>query len=108
MKPSSHTWKPGNPISAPTSKIITLDPSDIGQRATYKLMIGSIVPRPIAFISTLSPEGLGNLAPFSFFNGVSSNPPAVMVAITRKKGGGKKDTLVNIEATRQFVVNSVS
>ncbi|OFZ18527.1 MAG: hypothetical protein A2X94_00755 [Bdellovibrionales bacterium GWB1_55_8] len=74
----------------------------------YKLLIGAIVPRPIAFISTVSPEGKGNLAPFSFFNGVSSDPPCIMVAITRKPDGGKKDTLRNIEATRQFVVNSVS
>jgi flavin reductase (DIM6/NTAB) family NADH-FMN oxidoreductase RutF len=88
--------------------MLTFDPSEIGQKATYKLMIGSIVPRPIAFISTISPEGLGNLAPFSFFNGVSSNPPAVMIAITRKSNGEKKDTLRNIESTQQFVINTVS
>lgn len=88
--------------------MIRLDPSEIGPKATYKLLIGSIVPRPIAFVSTLGPEGIGNLAPFSFFNGVSSNPPAVMIAITRKADGSIKDTLRNIEATGQFVVNSVN
>ncbi len=88
--------------------MISLDPQQIGTTSTYKLLIGAIVPRPIAFVSTVSPEGKGNLAPFSFFNGVSSNPPAVMIAITRKKNGEKKDTLLNIEATRQFVVNIVS
>jgi flavin reductase (DIM6/NTAB) family NADH-FMN oxidoreductase RutF len=107
-QPPSHLWKPGDPVSAPESQILTFDPTKIGQKATYKLLIGSIVPRPIAFISTISSEGLGNLAPFSFFNGVSSNPPAVMIAITRKSNGEKKDTLRNIESTREFVINTVS
>jgi len=88
--------------------MITLDPHELGTTANYKLLIGSIVPRPIAWISTLSADGKGNLAPFSFFNGVSSNPPCLMVAITRRKGGVKKDTLLNIEATREFVVNIVT
>jgi len=108
MKNPNPNWKPGDPIKSPVQDMISLDPTQIGSPSTYKLMIGMIVPRPIAFISTVSPEGVGNLAPFSFFNGVSSNPPAVMIAITRKKGGEKKDTLRNIEATRQFVVNSVN
>jgi len=101
-------WQPGDSIHSPVHEMITPDPPQIGSKQTYKLMIGAIVPRPIAFISTMSPEGIGNLAPFSFFNGVSSNPPAVMIAITRKKGGEKKDTLRNIESTHQFVVNSVN
>lgn len=79
------TWKEGDPIDSPVGEMISLDPLILGQKATYKLLIGAIVPRPIAFVSTLSPEGIGNLAPFSFFNGVSSNPPALMIAITRKK-----------------------
>lgn len=106
--PTDTMWKVGDPIVSPVREMITLDPHTLGQRATYKFLIGAIVPRPIAFISTLSPEGVGNLAPFSFFNGVSSNPPAIMVAITRKKNGEKKDTLRNIEATGEFVINSVS
>src|SRR5689334_9113452 len=93
------SWKPGDPIVSPVGEMVTLKPEQIGQRSMYKLLIGAIVPRPIAFVSTLSPEGLGNLAPFSFFNGVSSNPPAVMIAITRKPDGSKKDTLRNIEST---------
>lgn len=93
---------------SPVQEMTSLDPDQIGPKSTYKFLIGAIVPRPIAFISTVSPEGIGNLAPFSFFNGVSSNPPAVMVAITRMSGGRKKDTLRNIEATGQFVVNSVN
>lgn len=83
------------------------DAQEIGSKELYKLIIGTIVPRPIAFVSTVSGHGIGNLAPFSFFNGVSSNPPAVMLAITRKSDGTKKDTLINIETTKQLVINSV-
>jgi flavin reductase (DIM6/NTAB) family NADH-FMN oxidoreductase RutF len=101
-------WQPGDPIPSPVDQMASLDPQELGQKATYKFLIGAIVPRPIAFISTISSSGIGNLAPFSFFNGVSSNPPAIMVAITRKPNGDKKDTLINIESTRQFVVNSVN
>ena len=78
------------------------------QREVYKLLVGGIVPRPIAWISTVSPDGRANLAPFSFFNGVSSAPPTVMISIQRNDDGSAKDTWRNIEATREFVVNSVS
>jgi len=91
----------------PQRNLITLDPKVIGTKASYQLIIGSIVPRPIAFVSTQSPEGTGNIAPFSFFNGVSSNPPAVVISVARNSDGSKKDTLVNIEKNGEFVVNSV-
>jgi flavin reductase (DIM6/NTAB) family NADH-FMN oxidoreductase RutF len=71
-------------------------------------MIGSIVPRPIGFISTISPDGVRNLAPYSFFNGVCSNPPIVSFATVIRKDGHRKDTLNNVEATKEFVVNIVS
>lgn len=71
----------------------------------YRFMIGAIVPRPIAWVSTCSKEGVGNLAPFSFFNGVCSNPPSLVFSIVRKADGSKKDTLLNIESTSEFVVN---
>ena len=65
-----------------------------------------IVPRPIGWISTVSAEGVANLAPFSFFNGVSDTPPAVMFAANGKIIQGRlKDTLTNVEATGEFVVN---
>ncbi len=103
------TWKPGDEIASPVDSMVSVDPASAeGSASIYKLMIGAIVPRPIAFISTVSPGGVGNLAPFSYFNGVSSDPPCLMVAITRKSDGDKKDTLKNIEATRQFVVNTVA
>jgi flavin reductase (DIM6/NTAB) family NADH-FMN oxidoreductase RutF len=104
-------WKPGDPVRpSPTSggHFESLDPSTLDVRQTYRLMIGAIIPRPIAFVSTMSPEGVGNLAPFSYFNAVSSEPPCLMFSIARKPNGENKDTLRNIEATRQFVVNITS
>ena len=70
--------------------------------------MGSIVPRPIAFVSTVSAEGIYNLAPFSFFTGASANPPGVCFCPLRKADGRPKDTLNNIERTGEFVVNIVS
>ncbi len=65
-----------------------------------------IVPRPIGWISTVSVDGIANLAPFSFFNGVSDTPPAVMFAANGRLNQGRlKDTLTNVEATGEFVVN---
>jgi flavin reductase (DIM6/NTAB) family NADH-FMN oxidoreductase RutF len=87
---------------------VTIDPAKHDYNSIYKLMIGSIVPRPIAFVSSMSPEGVRNLAPFSFFNGVCSNPPTILFATTVRKDGSEKDTLNNIEATREFVVHIVS
>jgi len=77
-------------------------------RDRYAWMISSVVPRPIAWVSTLSKEGVCNLAPFSYFNGVCSDPPIVSIAIGRKRGGVKKDTLTNIEETGELVINVVS
>lgn len=74
----------------------------------YKLLVGAIVPRPIAFVSTVSSEGARNLAAFSFFNGVCPKPFIVSFAPMRRPDGGKKDTLRNVEETGEFVVNIVS
>jgi flavin reductase (DIM6/NTAB) family NADH-FMN oxidoreductase RutF len=90
-------------------KKVIVDPAATEVRNIYRLMISVIVPRPIAFVSTISPDGILNLAPFSFFTGVCANPPAVCFAPTiRGRDGARKDTLSNIEATREFVVNVVS
>lgn len=83
-----------------------IDPIHLSPSQAYDLMISIIVPRPIAFISTQSPEGLPNAAPFSFFNGISTDPPMVGISIARR-GGEKKGTLRNIEAGGEFVVNMV-
>ena len=86
-----------------------IDPKDIPFQDTHKLMIGSIVPRPIALVSTISKEEKVNLAPFSYFNGVCSKPPTIVFCPARRGWDGKeKDTLVNIRETEEFVVNIVS
>ena len=85
------------------------DPDKQSFKDNHRLMIGSIVPRPIAFVSTKSKNGILNLAPFSYFNGVCSNPPTIMFAPARKGYDGlTKDTLNNIRDTEEFVVNIVS
>ena len=72
-------------------------------------MIGSIVPRPIALVSTISKGNINNVAPFSYFNGVCSNPPTIMFAPARRGYDGKtKDTLNNIRETNEFAINIVS
>ena len=75
----------------------------------YKFLIGSILPRPIAVVSTKNEDGSDNLAPFSFFNGFSAKPMIVGFSTIRKPNTGeKKDTLVNIEREKEFVVNFVT
>ncbi|GAC43306.1 flavin reductase family protein [Paenibacillus popilliae] len=85
-----------------------IEPHKLHWRNAYKLMIGSILPRPIAFVSTIDPNGTANLAPFSFFTAICAEPLLICFAPMRRGADGcKKDTLVNIEATGEFVVNIV-
>ncbi len=88
-----------------SSKLLA-DPAYLAQPATYALMSGAIVPRPIGFLSTISEESVANLAPFSFFNAVCANPPTVCVSITNRVP--PKDTIRNIRANGEFVVNIVT
>ncbi|KAL0947822.1 hypothetical protein HGRIS_013890 [Hohenbuehelia grisea] len=76
----------------------------------YKLMISGIVPRPIAFVSSVSADGVENLAPFSWFNMVTHNPPVISVSVSAASGrpGDLKDTASNIKATKEFTVNVIS
>jgi flavin reductase (DIM6/NTAB) family NADH-FMN oxidoreductase RutF len=86
-----------------------INPESLHWNSVYKLMIGSIVPRPIGWISTVSMEGGLNLAPFSFFNAVCPNPPTVLFCPNiRGLDGAAKDTLSNVRATGEFVVNIVT
>ncbi|MCO6429438.1 MAG: flavin reductase family protein [Deltaproteobacteria bacterium] len=101
-------WKPGQKIEAPGGDLISFSPAEKDVASIYKFLIGSVVPRPIAFVSTISKDGVSNLAPFSFFNALSSNPPCVMISISARPGGEYKDTLRNIEETKEFVVNSAN
>ena len=92
--------------------MITIDPALHQQRQIYKLMTGIIVPRPIALVSTVDARGNANLAPFSFFAGVGSAPPTVLFCPALRPDGSqhgqRKDTLRNVEETREFVINVVS
>jgi len=83
-----------------------IDPTTIPATSMYRVLIGSVVPRPIAFVSTVSPAGVLNLAPFSFFNAFCADPPVVGFCPVWRNP--PKDTIANIRATREFVVNIVS
>lgn len=72
-----------------------------------RVLTGVVVPRPIAFVSTISPDGVLNVAPYSFFNVVSYDPATVIISSSRRAGSKQKDTLANIEITGEFVVNIV-
>ncbi len=85
---------------------LSLDTADPLQR--YRLLTSLIAPRPIALVSTLDADGLGNLAPFSFFMMGGGNPPSLAFSPLYDRARGAKDTLRNIEATGEFVVNVVT
>ncbi|NPB07552.1 MAG: flavin reductase family protein [Aquificae bacterium] len=74
----------------------------------YKLILGLVVPRPIGWVSTVSREGVLNLAPFSFFNAVNDAPPVLMISVSDRDDGTLKDTVRNILSEKEFVVNMVS
>ncbi len=85
-----------------------LDFETLSTRNVYQWMTSTILPRPIAWVSTISPDGRTNLAPFSFFQGVTANPPTLMFVPVNNRDGEKKDTIRNIELVPEFVVNLVS
>jgi len=74
----------------------------------YQLLVGIVTPRPIAWVTTLSPAGVVNLAPFSFFNAFGANPPIVVFSPTLRRDGSKKDTLINLESLGEFVLNAAT
>lgn len=84
-----------------------LDPTAMPVRDVYAWMIRSIVPRPIAWVSTCDEHCRRNLAPFSYFNGVCSLPPTIAFSVSNRGDGSQKDTLNNIEAIGEFVINAV-
>lgn len=87
-----------------------IDPSELDTLSVYKLLAGSVLPRPIAWISTRSVDGILNLAPFSFFTVASRQPPMLAISIGPRTDGEDyaKDTLTNIRETKEFVINIVS
>ena len=84
------------------------DPTTVSPSSAYYWLIASIVPRPIAWVSTLNGDGSANLAPFSFFTGITSAPLTCLICVGRHNDGRKKDTWVNIERTREHVIHVVS
>jgi|SRR5690625_1141872 len=86
--------------------LLSIDPMDNTERENYKLLTGSIIPRPIAFVTSVADDGTINGAPFSYFNIVSSNPPLISISIQRQNGQ-QKDTARNIIAGKEFVVHIV-
>lgn len=89
---------------------MVIDPDTLDPQSCYKLLIGSVVPRPIAWTSTVSGDGVRNLAPFSFFTVASRNPPMLCISVGPRTSDDQptKDTLDNVRETREFVINIVS
>jgi flavin reductase (DIM6/NTAB) family NADH-FMN oxidoreductase RutF len=86
-----------------------INPDALPHQSIYKILAGSVLPRPIGWISSVDLQGRPNLAPFSFFNVVCSNPPTVLFCpLIRGIDGNKKDTLNNVRTTNEFVVNIVT
>jgi flavin reductase (DIM6/NTAB) family NADH-FMN oxidoreductase RutF len=101
------------PRKADLESMLSLNPADYETQQIYKLMTGLIVPRPVALVSTIDREGVRNLAPFSFFSGVGSNPPTLLFCPVLRASGdhrtdSRKDSLRNAEQTGEFVVNVIS
>ena len=85
-----------------------IQPETQSGKDLYFLISGLILPRPIAWVSSRSPEGHANLAPFSFFTGVSSKPPTLCFCVGNRRDGSLKDTARNILETKEFVINLTS
>ncbi|MCB0521177.1 MAG: flavin reductase [Lewinellaceae bacterium] len=93
----------------PERKYRTIDPGSVPRHDFHQFIVGSVAPRPIAFVSTVDKNGTPNLAPYSFFNAFSSNPPIFVFSSNRRVGNNTtKDTLANVEETREVVINVVS
>lgn len=85
-----------------------IDPATLPRKDMYKILIGTVVPRPIAWVSSLNPDGVPNLAPFSYFNIAAIEPPMLLFCPQRRANGSVKDTYRNVKATGEFVLHIVS
>src|SRR3954470_18837822 len=85
---------------------MTIDVAGASVVEVYRTLVEVVTPRPIAWVTSADREGRVNLAPFSFFNAFGANPPVVVFSPTRRRDGTKKDTLLNVEATGEFVLNA--
>lgn len=89
--------------------MLTIDPKEIPHKDLHQFILGTVAPRPIAFVSTIDDNGIPNLAPYSFFNAFSSNPPIVVFSSNRRAGNNTtKDTLHNIQSKGECVINAVT
>ena len=93
-------------IQERATQVISIDPNTQSEQDIYKLLIGSVVPRPIAFVTTLSEDGVLNAAPFSYFSILTSNPPMLSVSVQRKNGTAK-DTARNAMQSGELVIHIV-
>lgn len=94
-------------MSAAESAIRSIDPASLPPADVYALLTGCVIPRPIAFVSTLSGSGVANLAPFSFFNAGGAHPPSLVFMPVTSGGNRDKDTLHNVRETGEYVVHLV-
>jgi flavin reductase (DIM6/NTAB) family NADH-FMN oxidoreductase RutF len=85
-----------------------IDVADLTNNAAYKILTDTVVPRPVAWISTLGPDGVRNLAPYSFFQAIGGAPPTVIVSVARHADGDRKDSAANAMAAGELVINIVS
>ena len=89
-------------------EMLTIDPTDTPQKDFHQFILGTVAPRPIAFVSTIDENGIPNLAPYSFFNAFSSNPPIVVFSSNRRGSNNTaKDTLHNVKVSGECV-NSIT
>src|SRR5437016_5305441 len=93
-------------ISLGCSLIMLIDVAAANYLDVYHLLVSVVTPRPIAWVTSVDPEGRVNLAPFSFFNAFGANPPVVVFSPTLRRDGSRKDTLRNVEVVPEFVLNS--
>jgi len=111
-RPPHPNWKVGQNQPPPfkSDRMIALDVAELGGSKCYPLTISTVVPRPIAFVCSLSKDGVRNLAPYSYFGAMAHDPPHVCIGICRSRGkpSGKKDTLANILETKEFTLNMMS
>lgn len=98
------TMKPGGTFG----DAVDFDFATLGEREKYKLLIGTIVPRPIAWVTTIDKQGRVNAAPFSFFNCLSADPAIMAIGVEHRDSGQSKDTARNIRETQAFTINIVS
>ena len=85
-----------------------IDPAALTEREIYKILTGTVVPRPIAWVATIGEDGTPNLAPFSYFNIACTDPPMLLFCPQRRGDGSPKDTLRNVQTSGEFVLHIVN